>query len=173
MARSGADHAGAFGQADHAAHAFSQGHFPGDDLGKRVGGHDGPGQGREPLRGQTRPEGGHGLLQAAQRQRQTDDPGGGHENLVFGYGEQGGRLAGQGPGVLKTPVPGAGVGVAAVDQNGPAQAGLDPFLVDQHGSGLHLIPGKNAGRRGGRFGHDQAQVFPIGTFLDMGFGNGA
>ncbi len=100
-------------------------------------------------------------VETLHRQRLADHPGGGDRHQLLGQAQGARGQCAAGPGVVEPGLAGAGVGIAAVDQDRLAAPGADPRGSDQNRRGDHLVGGEDAGADRRHRGDDQSQVeFP-------------
>ena len=164
----GVDHAAALGDAAHADSLAAHGGLHGHLLFHGVSGHDGVGRRVAGLRGsrQRTVQLRHAVLDDLHVEGLADDAGGGHQH-VLGLAADGlGRRRAHLLGVLLA-VGGAGVGVAAVGDDGPGLSVRQVDLVHMDGRGLHHVFRKHGGRGALHIGDDQGHILlPGGVGLD-------
>ena len=150
------NHAGALGDAAQLAGLAVHFKGHGDLLDLGVGGHDGLG-GLEAVVAQRGGQPGHGGGDGGDVQLLADDAGGGHHHVFRGDAQ---RRAGQAAHLLGhlDAVGVAGVGVAAVADDGLSHAVLKVSLGDGQGRALDQVGGVDAGRRRRYLGVNQRQV---------------
>ncbi|GAF25522.1 hypothetical protein MTY_0857 [Moorella thermoacetica Y72] len=154
----GVDHARPLGDAGNSYRLSPQGQLDGDLFDPGIGGHDGC---RRISASLHRQPGGSGLDAGGDfihRQGHADDAGGGHHHLPWFATDGSGRDYRHLPGVPVTPLPGTGIGIAAVGDNGPGQAGLEVFRRHPQGRRLDPVAGIDGRRRRRHLAHNQSQV---------------
>ena len=116
-------------------------------------------------------QGRDGPLYAVQGQRFADDAGGGRQEQGGGDGQQAGGGLGGGRGRGQSGVAGAGIGIAAVRQDGLGLAPAQPLLAEEDRCGLHFVGGKDPRGDGRLVRHDEGQIQAAGLF-DRSFDRG-
>ena len=120
---------------------------------------------------ETGDQGRDGVLDAVQGQWLADDAGGGRQEQGFGHCQQLGGGLGGGRGRGQPGVAGAGIGIAAVHQDGLGLAPAQPLAAEEDRCGLHFVGGEDP-RGGGRLvRHNKGQIQTAGLF-DRGFDRG-
>ena len=162
------NHAAALGDTAHANGLAAHGGLHGHLFFHGVGGHDGVGRGVAGLgrAGQSAVQLRHAVLDGLDVDGLADDAGGGHQHVLRLAADGLGRRRAHLLGVLFA-VGSAGVGVAAVGDDGPGLPVGQMDLVHMDGGGLHHVFGKHGGGGTVHVGDDEGHVlFPVGVGLD-------
>ena len=139
------DHACAFGDAADADGVVADGDLDGDGFGARVAGHDGAGGVIRVVAGEAFDEIGDFWGDAVHGHGDADDACGADEDLGGAEAELSGGEVGHVFGVLHADWACAGVGVAAVDDDGADVAAAEVGLAEPDWGGFDLVGGEGGG----------------------------
>ena len=160
----GGDHAAALADGAQGAGLAAQRELQGVLLGVGVRGHDGLGGGGAArlAPGQLGRRLGNALGEGINGHGLADDAGGGGQDVLFLQAQRPRRQATALVGQVNA-VGRAGVGIAAVYQNGLGMAVRQVGLIHRDGRALHLVAGVHTGGRAAHIRHDEGQVLLIGV----------
>ena len=158
------DHARALGDTAQTRGFAAEGKFHGDGLDLRIRGEDGFGGGQS-VRGKAGNERLHARGDGGNVQPLADDAGGGHHHVLGGDAQ---RVRGEGAHLLRhfLAVGVAGVGVAAVAEDGGGVAVGDVGLRHQQRRALDEVLRVHRGGGGALLGDDQRQIALVAVFAD-------
>ena len=154
----GADHAGSFGAGADADFLAVEVDGDGDFLFADIAGHDGLGDGLAIGGGEGFAERRDLVGDTIDGEGEADDAGGADADFAAGEAECLGGGVGHGPGVIDAAHSGAGIGVAAVGDDGAEILGAKVSLGDADWSSLDLVGGEGAGGDAGEIGGDDGEV---------------
>ena len=159
----GVDHAGAFGDGTNGDGLAADLGGHGDLLDLQVGGQDGVGRVVGCLLGvsQSRHQGGDPGLDGSDVQLHADDAGGADGEVLGSQARGGGRSGGHALGIFHA-LGGAGVGVAAVQDDALGLVIGQMLLGQDHGVGLDHVAGVRPGGGAGHVRQDHGQVLLVG-----------
>ena len=161
----GVNHARTFGNAAHMAGLSAERKADRRLFDRSVGRHDGAGCGRAAIWGKLTAQRRHAACNRLNGQRLPDDAGRSHNDVLRRKSEMLRRALAHLQGLLLA-VGIAGVGVAAVADNGLRRAVGNVAFRDSNGRALHLVERIDAGRRGRLFAVNQSEVFFGAARLD-------
>ena len=155
----GVDHAAALGNAAHTDSLSAYSGLHRHLFFHRVGGHDGVGRGIAGRLGglQQRIELRNAVLDHIHLQRLSDDAGGGHQHVAAGAADGLGRRVAH-PLRIFLPLGSAGIGVAAVTDNGLGLPVGQMGPAHQDRGGLHHVGGKHPRGRAHHIGYDERDI---------------
>ena len=158
------DHPGTFGDAAYGHGTSSDRRARSAHLDGRIGGHDGARGILASIRMKTGRQCRDSGSKSLHRKRFADDSGGPDQHILGGESQRACRQCRHFDGVPVSPPACAGIGVAAVGENGPALAAAQPPLIQRNRRRRHLVGSEDAGDDGVALRHDQRQVQDVRFF---------